>query len=555
MESINEFFERRHIDVTENDTQYILECPICHRDKKVYMGKANLAWDCKVCGAKGSFQKYKHAVEGDTPLGEEPAEVSSFSITETDIEEMQKTLLEKSTKLLSYLMKDRKFTLEVIKKAKLGANSKGDISIPHFENGNLIGLQYRQMNNKIKYMSEKGSKYGIFNESCLDTAEDVLICEGFFDGMAAQVYGFANVVAIPGASAGKTTWIHRFRKAKNIFIAYDCGEDEKEKGQKGAYSLAVKLGLERCKSVQLPYGDMNECLIQGVPQADIVKAVKEAKSFPVPGICTLDRFEDELIDHIFAKKGWSAYKTGYEQLDAITHGFDLQELRVVSGVTGAGKTTWIAFEMLRYAERGIPVAMFSLESPIKKVGKDLIQSRIDRPITDLTKEELIQEVREFKNLPMYYFDSREFNSVLNLHRFREALKHARDSYGIKFAVLDDMQFILNTGNRNLNTADKITETIAEMKLIANTLNIHLVIIAHINRENEGGMPTLRQLKGSSGYEQLADYAMFVHRETDPSAPPDIASAVSISISKNRIHGTLGQANFRYDVDKCVYLPE
>lgn len=553
IEPITELFQRIGIDYKETDTQYIMSCPICGREQKCYMGKANLLWDCKVCGETGNIKKFRELVGGNVAV-EKPKTTADFTLTMDDVEEMQQRLMESPEKL-RYLTQDRKLSMDSIKKLKFGLTKDGDISIPHIRNGNLTGIQYRKFSGNIKYLSEPGSDYQLFNEGVLDVeVDELLVCEGAFDAASALTYGFTNVVAVPGCSSKKAHWIHKFKKAKKIHIAYDMDED-KDKGQKGAYDLATKIGLERCKNVKLPYNDMNDCLINGVEVSEIVKAVKEAENFPVPGICTLDRFESDLIDHIYNNKGWSTYRTGYENLDKITHGFDMQELRVVSGVTGAGKTTWITLEMLNYAKQGIPTAMFSLESPIKKIGKDLLQSQIDRPITELSKEEVLTEIRKFKALPIYFFDSREFNQTLNLHRFRDSLKHARDSLGIKFAVLDDMQFLLNTGNRNLNTADKITETVAEMKLIANTLNIHLVIIAHINRENEGSMPTLRQLKGSSGYEQLADYAMFVHRDTDPEAPPDIAEIVSIAISKNRIHGDLGLTRFRFDKERCMYTPE
>lgn len=554
VEPITELLQKAGFPYKETPTQYIFECPVCGRENKCYMGKANLLWDCKVCGETGNVKKFREIVGKGTQVEEAKPISTEFKLSMDDVEKMQEQL-KKSPEKLKYLTQDRKLSMEAIKKSRFGINQNGDISIPHMKNGNLVGMQYRKFSGDVKYMSEPGSSYELFNAAVLDTeVEELLVCEGSFDGAAALTYGFTNVVAVPGCSSKKASWIHKFKKAKKVYIAYDMDED-KDKGQKGAYDLATKIGLDKCKNVKLPFNDMNDCLINGVTVEEITKAIREAENFPVPGICTLDRFEADLIDYIYDKKGSSTYKTGYEKLDAITHGFDLQELRVVSGVTGAGKTTWIAFEMLKYAERGIPTAMFSLESPVKKIGKDLLQSRIDIPITELSKEEILQEVKAFKALPIYFFDSREFNQVLNLSRFRDSLKNARDSLGIKFAVLDDMQFLLNTGNRYLNTADKITETVAEMKLIANTLNIHLVIVAHINRENDGDMPTLRQLKGSSGYEQLADFAMFVHRNTDPDAPEDIGRVVSIAISKNRIHGDLGVARFVYDKDRCIYLPE
>jgi replicative DNA helicase len=90
--------------------------------------------------------------------------------------------------------------------------------------------------------------------------------------------------------------------------------------------------------------------------------------------------------------------------------------------------------------------------------------------------------------------------------------------------------------------------------MANSLNIHLIVIVHVNREGAktGQVPKIFDLKGGSGIEQSADYVVFVHRDVSPDAPDEVKENVEIAIAKNRIEGSTGIIHFKYYSDRCDY---
>ena len=98
-------------------------------------------------------------------------------------------------------------------------------------------------------------------------------------------------------------------------------------------------------------------------------------------------------------------KVKFNSLDKITGGFAEQELRVISGHTSTGKTTWTMNEMLIYARQGIPVCIFSLESPVKKVIKDIpkenykniLKSAYERQDIYIKKTSKTKKYKNYKN--------------------------------------------------------------------------------------------------------------------------------------------------------------
>jgi len=534
-------------ELTPDQTQAILDCPECGSTKHTYFNVTNGLWDCKKCKAKGNFYQFKDAYKH--PAIEPENSVREISVD--DVERYQSALfLSKNNATLEYLTKKRCYSIDEIKASRLGVNDFGDIVIPYYnEKDELYGCQVKNIHTGGWYSI---GKPGIYNIQILkDNPDELVVFEGAWDVIAARQYGLKKAISIPGANWRKDSWVLKLKEIQKIYICLDTDEV----GTKGARELASRLGLNRCWNVKLPLKDINDCLIAKLPVGIVKKAIQDAEQFPVPGMCSSDRFIDDVMDSIENPNKLKGYPTHYPKLDIMTGGFGPGEIRVVSGLTSVGKTTFLMDEMLQYAKQNIPVAIFCLESAIHKVMKEMLQSLSNRPLSDMTKEEIVALVKQLSEMPIHWFDEREFEGNLNVMKVKELIRQTRDRYGVKFVVIDNLQFVLNTDYSKRSTDEKVTSLMTELKLLAKTLQIHIIAVAHINRQNDGDRPQMQQLKGSSAYEQTSDYIMFVHRDTNPDADPEIKARVEVIVAKNRPNRETGIIQFRYDKEKCLYREE
>jgi len=541
------FLTGNRIDYTENDSHYVTNCPFCDRENHLYINTASGMFDCKVCGVGGPFKKFIGQF-----LNKSKTEKYEGNFTRATAESYAKKL-EDHTTVKEYLFTERRLSPEIVKQYLVGVNDRGDISIPHFENDKVVGMKFRYLGedpNRPKYYFSKGSKPTLFNNAILKSnPKSIIIVEGEFDLLAGRTYGIKNIIASPGAAFKKFDW-GTLSEIETIYICYDSDDA----GQKGAYDIASRLTLSRCKNIKLPENDLNECLKKGIPVEKIRSLIQEAEPFDVPGTTKALTFSDSLKRRLLNPEELLGYPTGFEKFDKMTGGLGEQQLTVLSGVSSAGKTTFSTHLMYHYARQNIPVKLYCLESPIDKILVDLIKMRCSKDIHDLSGEDIDEHAAAINAMPLYFYDTRNVDSSLTIWKLKQQLKEDRDRYGIKFAVIDDMQFILNTVRGQDQEASRITKLMFEFKELANTLNIHIMVVVHVNREGSktGFIPKIFDLKGGSGIEQSADYVIFVHRDVSPDAPDEVKENVDIAISKNRIEGSTGVIHFKFDPERSTY---
>jgi replicative DNA helicase len=164
----------------------------------------------------------------------------------------------------------------------------------------------------------------------------------------------------------------------------------------------------------------------------------------------------------------------------------------------------------------------------------------------LNKEQLEDKVKKLGQLPMYWFDSRNFEDAFTIAKFKDLVRQTRDRYGIKFVVLDDLDFLVSSSQKYQNENEVVSTLMTELKTLANTLNIHIIVITHIVKSAGEGIPRMRDIKGSGAIMQRADYVMLIHRETAADADENLKADVTVVLEKNRPGGETGLIHYRYD---------
>jgi len=538
-------------------SQFVLDCPVCGREDKVYMGKTNGLWDCKAgsCGVSGNLYTYAKIAPRSQHVLVSDATVKRYQ-----------ELLPGSVSAMEYLY-GRGYTLETIQKFKIGVNENGFISLPLYDvNRRIYAIKYRNIDfdNQLgkyetcksqgidgtapkKWMSLGGAP-GLFNLENIDRTKPLLICEGEWDAIIATQIGIKNVVATPGCSNRK--WIDDIKDIKEIYICYDTDEA----GMKAAGETASRLGLQRCYKVLLPkqFKDLNEAVLKGFTAQQFKECVQAAEKFPVSGIVSTESFIDDLVLRHENPNKMRGIPTGHKKFDIITGGFSTPELRVITGLIGVGKTTWALDELKRYADQEYPVLIFSLETPVTKVISDFLVNFNGGTTANLSASEYRQLAREFSRIPFHWFGAKDFEGNFNIQTVMDMIRQSRDRYGIKFVLIDDLDFLMTSFSKGQNENEAVGYLMTELKMLATKLDLNISVIAHINKQVGAGLPRMRDIKGSQAIPARPDSILIIDRETSPDADPELKKDVTVIVEKNRLGELTGIVHFKFDPERRTY---
>lgn len=491
--------------------EYCLDlCPLCNATPgHFYINAEKEIFYCHKCGERGHILSLKKRL-GDLPPISHASQYSKSSKPEkkidlTLIEKYHKDFLENPA-IAAYLTDERRFTLETIKKFKLGFH-EGAITIPYMKEGQCVNIKYRPIKpeNK-KYFREEGCPSILFN---LDNARKyqgiVIITEGEFDAIAFDQMGFPNVVSVPnGAEAFSDQWIDDLEQFNEIYISFDMDEA----GRKGVEKAADKLGRYRCLNVLLPLKDANDCLRAGFLNAEMAGILAQAKPFGSRIIKGPEAFFDDIRDFHSGKLESHGIPTGWKDFDDLFQGFRPNELTILTGETGSGKTTWASNLAFKLSESQHPTLIASFEMKPPNILRKMVQMKSRRSVSELNKRDLEAALEYISTLPVHFID---VYGEIGLQELKDAIYYAKRQYGIELVILDHLHFFLKYSGDHERQA--IDSAVRDIKRWAMELGIHMVLIVHPTKiETENREIRLNDLKGSSGLKQIPNNVLSIWRQ-------------------------------------------
>lgn len=218
-----------------------------------------------------------------------------------------------------------------------------------------------------------------------------------------------------------------------------------------------------------------------------------------------DRWDASLLDGVaesLLSGGVPGVPSGFLDLDRLTGGWKPGEFVILAARPSMGKTA-IAFQFAaNAAQRGYPVAFFSLEMSKQALAARLIQAK-SRFIGVRAAAKVVA------SLPMHVEDRAGVTAAQILQRLRTMI---RDD-GVRVAFIDYIGLI--AAERGQSPYERMSSLSKAMKNLAREANIPIVCLAQINRAaatREDNRPQLSDLRDSGQIEEDADVAMFLHRE-------------------------------------------
>jgi replicative DNA helicase len=239
--------------------------------------------------------------------------------------------------------------------------------------------------------------------------------------------------------------------------------------------------------------------------------------------------------------------TGFNWLDRMTGGLHPQDLVVVAGRPGLGKTALCLNVACNAAIRmSAVVGVFSLEMSKKALLRRIIaaEARVDAQKIRagfLNREDwrcVSHATAAISQAPIFIDDSANLTTVqLRAKAQRLALEH-----GLDLLVVDYMQLLSGSGRRYETRTQEVTEVSRSLKNLAKELDIPVIAVSQLNREVEkrsaARRPQLSDLRESGAIEQDADLVLFISREEVRTPTEDNQGFSDITIAKQR-NGSTG----------------
>ena len=257
--------------------------------------------------------------------------------------------------------------------------------------------------------------------------------------------------------------------------------------------------------------------ILGISQDRVGDSVKKASEKVDDAVALINKM-------IMSKGELIGVPTGFRDIDALMRGLHENEMIVIAGRPGTGKTS-IALNIVENAlfktpGGGVPTLVFSLEMLSEQIYQRMIASRarIDQKrlaegfVTNEAIEDIRSTAKELKNAPLWVDDT----ANMTILEMRAKARRLNQQLGGKLGlvVVDYLQLLVGT-DPNMPREQQVSEISRGMKAMSKELRAPVIVLAQLNRESEKGdkyrNPRPSDLRESGSIEQDADAILLLSR--------------------------------------------
>lgn len=253
-------------------------------------------------------------------------------------------------------------------------------------------------------------------------------------------------------------------------------------------------------------------------------------------------------------------RTGYQDLDRMTNGFQRGDLIILAARPAMGKTA-LALNLGMYTALRNPgaVAFFSLEMPADSLMKRLLSAKSQVEgnklrggnITDEELNRLNDAGNELGAAKIFIDDS----ASIKVSQIFSKCRKLMSEHGLSLIVIDYLQLISGSGrNSGDNRQQEVSEISRNLKILAKEMNCPVIALSQLSRSVEqrnDKQPMLSDLRESGAIEQDADIVMFLYREDYYKKPgeqeerADVNEVVDLNLAKHR-NGSVGHISLVFN---------
>lgn len=507
-------------------------CPL-HTEKTPSMSwfSDGLVWRCHACA--GTIDIYKYYTDYEHMSFVEAKERVA-EITGHKTFEKSNIVIKKDYVLPNIIMRDlskeaieymgkRKITEQTLDHWKVKQhkwNNKEVYVFQYFIDEKLTYITYREIcKNGLKGGCELNTKPILWGMDNIDKSKPVVITEGQPDAMAVWQSGYKNVVSVPSGS-NNFTWVDtcwEWLKDINEFIVFADNDDP---GIKFANEVRVRL-----KNVKIIVSDKrkdaNEVLYYDGPEK-VLEIINGA----------INEMPNGLLDVSYLK--YRSYletvqdgiETGFIEYDSHVEDWKPEELTIIFGRNGEGKTTFVSQIIAHCLERGVKTFLYSGEMSDNKIQDWLYRQLVGNKkeyirtiqtkynLKSEVKPDIIKLIKQWHRGVFYLYDRKAEYVSKTLDSFFNLMELAAKRYSVKLFVIDNLMSKLEENADSLYSDQ--ANFVQRCKDFTINNKCHVVLLAHPNKakdEINNGESNLAKtdISGSNNIPNKADNIIAVER--------------------------------------------
>lgn len=483
-----------------------------------------------------------------------------------------------NTKVYQYL-NSRKISEETADYLDIQQDSRGNCVFHYYDTNDVLTLvKYRPSHKigldangkkEIKTWKQPDTDTApiLFNMNRVNTSSPLLITEGELDCAAAIEAGYTNAVSIPfGAHnyhwiAENWDWLEQF---DNIIV---CSDND-DAGNDMRKEVINRLGAWRTRFVEIPVSindkaikDLNELLYYGGKDA-VMDAILNAKDTPVDSVVDFSDIQNINMAEL------DGIQTGFKQLDKALMKLFYGTFNIITGINGAGKSSFVSQLVCQCLEQGKNAFVYSGELPnfqTKNWMDYILAGQYNISEYDLPNN---NSTDAGDNIKHYIVKSPVLTQIDDYYRnrlfiYKDSLSHSADAildameatarkYGCKLFVIDNLTSVSLGGNKEEKYM-KQEEFVTKLITFANKFNVVVLLVVHPHKMDTMRRMTKMDIQGISTIIDLAHRIISLYRVQDRDRQPNkyndgYSCDVLCDILKDRMRGYEGkQIELYYDV--------
>lgn len=412
-----------------------------------------------------------------------------------------------------------------------------EIAFPYLVGTEVVNHKYRSYDKTFRQDGGATKCFWNFNVICDVTlqAQPLIVTEGEFDAVVAIQCGYGRTVSVPDGAPKQALGDDGDRKygylehaksalhgVKEIILATDADEP----GAALLTDLSIRLGKARCKWVRYPKGckDLNDTLLR-YGERGVHEVFRRAEWCRVDGVYRMSQlppYPDR-----------AGITTGFPFLDE-HYRIRMGDFCVVTGVPGAGKSTWINDLICRVAmKHGWTVAVASFEQhPQADHRRALREWFMRRPEAEASAAEVADADKWIDHHFRFIVpaDDDLANLAWTLERCAAAV--VRDC--ARVIVIDPWNELDHDRPADMSLTEYTGKAIKEFKRLARSLECHVIVVAHPTKLAGGEMPGLYSISDSAHWANKPDVGIVLWKKQ----PKD--TVAEIHVVKSRYWDRIGR---------------
>lgn len=406
-------------------------------------------------------------------------------------------------------LNNRKISKETVDYADVRQDKHGNCVFNFYDSNDVLTMvKYRLARNtnkarkEVKCWCQKDADTFplLFNMNRINTTQPLLICEGEIDCLSAIESGFLNAVSIP-LGAGNFHWIKENWEWLQQFESIIICSDNDEAGIKMQKECIYRLGSWRTKIVQVPefyqdengeklrVTDLNEVLYY-YGKEKVIEIILSAKDSPVDSVVNFSDIKEVDLSEI------DGVYTGIKEFDQEMMRLFYGTFNIVTGVNGAGKSSFLSQLVCQSVQQGKDAWMYSKELP-NYMSKNWINYILAgrRHVKEYTTErgavyykvtnEAKNKIDQYYNGHIYIYKDGYPNTVEDIEK---SMEDSARKFGSKLFIIDNLTAI-NLGCSETEKWGKQVDFVNFLIDFAQRFHVVVILVIHPKK-----IETMRRLQ-------------------------------------------------------------